>query len=449
MRALQGAKRLDKMLVSVYALSNLQGQGKNTMFFDEAKIFVQGGQGGNGCVSFRREKFEPLGGPNGGNGGRGASVCLVADPNVNTLIDFKKRSHFKAERGEHGRGKSQYGKSGKDWIVPVPLGTVARDFETGQLLADLAYPGQTVVVAQGGRGGRGNETFKSSTNQAPRIAERGEPGEERWITLELKLIADVGLVGMPNAGKSTLLASISAAHPKIADYPFTTLEPNLGVVAVDDDSFVVADIPGLIEGAHQGSGLGHKFLRHIERNRMLIHVLDGLSTNPVNDYDQIRQELALFDRKLSEKPEVVVLNKMDLPDVQARWPEVRTAFSLRNLELLEISAVTGQGTMVLLRKIAALLKSLPVDTASTEGLAVFEGPTSEDHFEIVRKGEAWHVTGPRIDRLVAMTNFDYGEAIERFQRILEAMGVLGELRKMGVKSGDTVIIADIEMEWEW
>jgi len=419
------------------------------MFFDEAKIYVKGGQGGNGCVSFRREKFEPLGGPNGGNGGRGASVCLVADPNINTLIEFKKRSHFKAERGEHGRGKSQYGKSGKDWVIPVPLGTVVRDFETGQLIADLAYPGQTAVVAQGGRGGRGNEMFKSSTNQAPRIAERGEPGDERWITLELKLIADVGLVGIPNAGKSTFLASVSAARPKIADYPFTTLEPNLGVVTVDDGSFVLADIPGLIEGAHQGSGLGHKFLRHIERNRVLIHVLDGLSANPVLDYDQIRQELALFDQKLSEKSEIVVLNKIDLPDVQARLSEWQTTFSLRGLELLAMSAATGQGTKAVLRKVAGLLKSLPVEHSPTEGMAVFEGPGPEDHFKISRKGDAWHVSGPRIERLVAMTNFDYGEAIERFQRILEGMGVLKELREMGVQTGDTVVIGGFEMEWEW
>lgn len=419
------------------------------MFFDEAKIYVQAGHGGDGCVSFRREKFEPLGGPNGGNGGRGGSVCLVADPNINTLIDFKKRSHFKAERGEHGRGKSQYGKSGEDSVIPVPPGTVVRDFETGQLIADLTYPGQTVVVAQGGRGGRGNETFKSATNQAPRIAERGEPGEERWIALELKLIADVGLVGMPNAGKSTFLASVSAARPKIADYPFTTLEPNLGVVTIDDDSFVLADIPGLIEGAHQGSGLGHKFLRHIERNRVLLHILDGLSAEPIRDYDQIRQELALFDQRLSEKPEIVALNKMDLPDVQARWPEWQKTFSQRGIELLAISAATGQGTKVVLRKVADLLKTIPIERTQTEDMVVFEGPKQEDRFEISREGNAWYVTGPRIERLVAMTNFNYGEAIDRFQHILESMGVLGELREMGVQAGDTVVVGGFEMEWQW
>jgi len=419
------------------------------MFFDEARIYVQAGRGGDGCVSFRREKFEPFGGPNGGNGGRGGSVYLIADPNINTLIEFKKRSHFKAERGEHGRGKSQHGKAGQDCVIPVPLGTVVRDFESGQLIADLTYPGQTVVVARGGRGGRGNEMFKSSTNQAPRIAERGEPGEARWITLELKLIADAGLVGMPNAGKSTFLASVSAARPKIADYPFTTLEPVLGVVTVDDDTFVLADIPGLIEGAHKGSGLGHKFLRHIERTRVLIHVLNGLSDSPTRDYEQIRQELALFDERLSQKPEIVVLNKIDLPDVQARWVEWQQEFARRGVELLAMSAATGQGTKAVVRKAMDLLKSLPSEHAQVEETVVFEGPKEEPSFEISRVGDAWLVRGPRIERLVAMTNFNYGEAIDRFQRILDKMGVLQELRERGVEVGDTVILGDVEMEWRW
>lgn len=419
------------------------------MFFDEAKIYVQAGRGGDGCVSFRREKFEPFGGPNGGNGGRGGSVCLVADPSINTLIEFKKRSHFKAERGEHGRGKSQHGKAGQDCVIPVPLGTAVRDFESGQLIADLTYPGQTAIVARGGRGGRGNEMFKSSTNQAPRIAERGEPGEARWITLELKLIADAGLVGMPNAGKSTFLASVSAARPKIADYPFTTLEPVLGVVTVDDHTFVLADIPGLIEGAHRGSGLGHKFLRHIERTRVLIHVLNGLSDSPTRDYEQIRRELALFDEGLSQKPEIVVLNKIDLPHVKARWLEWQQEFARRGVELLAMSAATGLGTKTVVRKAMDLLKSLPIERAHADETAVFEGPKEEASFEISREGDAWLVRGPRIERLVAMTNFNYGEAIDRFQRILDKMGVLEELRERGVKAGDTVILGDVEMEWRW
>ncbi len=419
------------------------------MFFDEAKIFVQGGRGGDGCVAFRREKYEPLGGPNGGNGGNGGDVCLVADPNLNTLISFKKRAHFKAERGAHGRGKNQQGKAGQDCVIPVPLGTVVRDAETGDLIADLSFPEQRVIVARGGRGGRGNEAFKSSTNQAPRIAERGEPSEERWITLELKLIADVGLVGLPNAGKSTFLAAVSAARPKIADYPFTTLEPNLGVVTLDDSSFVLADIPGLIEGAHAGSGLGHKFLRHIERTRILIHILNGLSDDPLRDYEQIRQELALFDPYLAAKPEVVVLNKLDLPDVQAQWETWRRAFAAQETELFPISAATGRGVKDVLRRVSALLDALPPQEQPTEGIAIFEGPPKEEPFEIVHRDGVWYVHGAQVDRLVEMTNFNFDEAIARFQRILDGMGVLSALREAGVQAGDTVVVGGFEMEWQW
>jgi len=417
------------------------------VFFDEAKIFVKGGDGGDGCVSFRREKFVPFGGPNGGNGGRGGDVCLVADSNLNTLLEFKKRSHFAAERGEHGRGKDQYGKYGADWIIPVPPGTMVRHAETGELIADLTVPGQKVVVARGGRGGRGNIAFKSSTNQAPRIAERGEPGEENWITLELKLIADVGLVGMPNAGKSTFLAAVSAAHPKIADYPFTTLEPNLGVVTVNDNTLVMADIPGLIEGAHQGVGLGHKFLRHIERTRVLIHLLDGLSADPLGDYDRIREELSLFDPKVTEKPEIIAFNKLDLPDVQEAWSRLQPAFSERGVEIYPISAATGKGVKDVLQMVASRLAAIPREEPQAEGIVIFEGPPKPEGFEIIRKEGAWYVTGSRIERLVAMTNFDYYEARTRFQNILDAMGVLNGLREAGVQVGDTVVISDYVMEW--
>jgi GTPase len=418
------------------------------VFFDEAKIYVKGGNGGDGCVSFRREKFVPFGGPNGGNGGRGGSVTLVADPGLNTLIDFKKRSHFKAKSGEPGRGKDQFGKWGEDWIIPVPLGTVVRDVTTGGLLADLTEPDQKVVVARGGRGGRGNATFVTSTNQAPRLAERGEPGEERWITLELKSIADVGLVGLPNAGKSTFLSAVSAAHPKIADYPFTTLEPNLGVVTLDTrESFVVADIPGLIEGAHEGAGLGHKFLRHIERTRVIIHLLDGLSANPVGDYDQIREELALFNERLANKPELIVFNKMDLPDVQAAWPQVQQTFAGRNLEILSISAATGQGVKDVLWRIDQMLKSIPPAPLETEGVTVFEGPSKEKGFQVTRRGEKWYVEGPEVERIIARTNFDYDEAIERFQHIMEGVGVMQALRDSGVGLGETVCFGEYELEW--
>ncbi|MBI1877979.1 MAG: GTPase ObgE, partial [Chloroflexi bacterium] len=317
------------------------------MFFDEAKIYLKAGDGGDGVVAFRREKYVPRGGPAGGHGGKGGDVILEADPHLNTLIHFKKRSHFKAERGEHGSGKNMAGAAGEDCAIPVPLGTVARHVETGVLLADLVEPGQRVVVAHGGRGGRGNTSFKSSVNQAPKIAERGQPGEELWITLELKLIADVGIIGVPNAGKSTLLSVVSAARPKIADYPFTTLQPNLGVVELDHRDLVIADIPGLIEGAHAGAGLGHQFLRHVERSRLLVHLLNGAAPDPLADFYQINEELHLFSSKLAEKPQLVVLNKIDLPDAQAHWPVVQARAKELGLEALQISAVTGQGVPAL------------------------------------------------------------------------------------------------------
>jgi GTP-binding protein len=270
------------------------------MLFDEAKIYIKAGDGGDGVVAFRREKYVPRGGPAGGHGGQGGDVILEADPHLNTLIHFKKRSHFKAGRGEHGGGKNMAGAAGSDCIITVPPGTVVRHAETGTLLADLTEPEQRTILVHGGRGGRGNTSFKSSTNQAPKIAERGQPGEELWITLELKLIADVGIIGVPNAGKSTLLSVVSAARPKIADYPFTTLQPNLGVVVLDHHDLVMADIPGLIEGAHAGAGLGHQFLRHIERSRLLVHLLNGAAPDPLADFDRINQELRLFSPRLAE-----------------------------------------------------------------------------------------------------------------------------------------------------
>src|SRR5512135_1129302 len=292
------------------------------MFFDTAQIQVTAGDGGNGAVAFRREKYVPFGGPSGGDGGHGGSVILVVDPRLSTLSAFQHKTKFAARRGDNGRNKDQTGHSGADLRIPIPPGTVVRDADTGLLVADLTAPGAEVRVARGGRGGRGNARFATSTNQAPRMAENGEPGESRTLMLELKLIADVGIVGLPNAGKSTLLASVSAARPKIADYPFTTLEPYLGVATLDDETtLVLADIPGLIEGASRGAGLGHEFLRHIQRTRVLIHLLDGESADPVADYSQINSELALFDPRLAEKPQIVALNKIDQPAVQDRLPQ--------------------------------------------------------------------------------------------------------------------------------
>jgi len=418
------------------------------MFFDEAKIYVKAGDGGNGCVSFRREKYVPLGGPNGGDGGRGGDVYLVANPHLNTLVAFKHRVHFKARRGGHGKGKGQKGRQGDDLFVEVPLGTVVRDADTGEFIADLTEEGQKALVAKGGQGGRGNAAFATPTDQAPRIAERGAPGQEHWLYLELKLIADVGIAGVPNAGKSTLLSVVSAARPKIADYPFTTLEPNLGVVALDDyTSLVMADIPGLIEGAHAGAGLGHEFLRHIERTRMIIHLLDGASSDPLSDYEKINQELALFDPELARKPQLVVLNKMDLPQAQAAWPSVEEAMKARGQKAVSISAVTGEGIRDMLRTVAEMLESLPKEEPVTTEIKVFR-PAEEEALTITWEDDAWRVRGADIERVAAMTNWDLDEAVQRFQRIAEAMGLKAALREAGVQPGDTVRIGQIELEWQ-
>lgn len=420
------------------------------MFFDEAKIYVKAGDGGNGVVAFRREAHVPRGGPSGGNGGKGGDVYLEADPQLNTLLFFHKQVHFRAANGEHGRGKNQTGAQGADLVVRVPVGTVVWDVETGLLLADLAAPGERALVARAGRGGRGNWAFRSATNQAPRIAENGEPGEERWLRLELKLLADVGIVGMPNAGKSTLLSRISAARPKIADYPFTTLEPNLGMVVVGDRDMVWADIPGLIEGAHAGAGLGHDFLRHIERTRLLVHLLNGVSPDPVGDYEAINQELRLFNPLLADKPQLVVLNKMDVSEVRANWPLI--AGRLRGLgvaEPLAISAVSGEGVDTLLGLTAQWLAELPPPPRLADVQPLMPPTAAEDMaFSIVRDDDgAWRVRGRRIERIVKMTRWEYYDAVMRFQRILDALGITEALRAAGVEEGDTVRIGEKELEW--
>jgi GTP-binding protein len=419
------------------------------MFFDEAKIHVKGGDGGDGCVAFRREKFVPFGGPSGGNGGRGGDVYLVVDRNLNTLVHFKKRVHFKAGSGARGSSKNQQGKGGEDRWVPVPPGTMAYDADTGELLADLLENGQQAKVASGGRGGRGNAAFASSTNQAPRIAEHGEPAQERWIRLELKLIADVGIIGVPNAGKSTLLSVVSAARPKIAAYPFTTLQPNLGVVTVGDyQSFVLADVPGLIEGASEGAGLGHQFLRHVERTRLLIHLLDGAALDPLADREIINEELAQFSEQLAAKPQIVVLNKLDLPDAQAWWPLVQEAMQERDLEAHAISAVSGQGVRELMQRAYELLRTLPPPELIPDEVAVFRPAEQEDAFIIEQEVDGWRVRGVRVERVAAMTPFVLPEAAARFQRQLRAMGVEEALVQAGVQQGDTVRIGERELEWQ-
>lgn len=420
------------------------------MFFDEAKIYVRAGDGGNGVVAFRREAHVPRGGPSGGNGGKGGDVYLEADPQINTLIAFSKQIHFRAANGDHGRGKNQTGAQGEDLVIKVPVGTVAYDVETGLLLADLTEPGERVLVVRAGRGGRGNWTFRSSTNQAPRIAENGEPGEERWLRLELKLLADIGIVGVPNAGKSTLLSRISAARPKIADYPFTTLEPNLGTVLIGQQDMVWADIPGLIEGAHLGTGLGHTFLRHIERTRVLVHLLNGVSADPLGDFEAINQELALFNPQLAAKPQIVALNKLDVSEVRAHWPAIARGLRDRGaIEPQAISAVSGEGVDALLARAASLLRELP-PPPRLEDVQPLATPTSGEDmsFTVTRDGDgAWRVSGRRIERIVKMTQWEYYDAVMRFQRILEALGITEALRTSGVEEGDTVRFGEKELEW--
>ncbi len=416
------------------------------MFLDEAKLYVKGGDGGAGMVAFRREKYVPNGGPAGGDGGSGGSVVLVVNPRLNTLSTFEHKTHFKAEKGGAGGPSNRTGASGADLLVEVPPGTVVRDADTGGLLADLTTSGQRVVVAAGGRGGRGNSRFKSSTNQAPRMAEKGEPGSDHWITLELKLIADVGIVGVPNAGKSTLLSVVSAARPKIASYPFTTLTPNLGVAIVGDREIVLADIPGLVEGAHEGVGLGHSFLRHIQRTRLLIHLLDGAGEDPVGDFVQIMSELALFDENLASRPQIVALNKLDLPQAREAWPRVQAVINERGLMVMAISGITHEGVQDLMKHVAQTLAELP-ELASPDEVPVFRPADDEETFVVVREGDAYRVHGRRIERAAAMTYWEYDEALRRFHRIMEALGIADALKVAGVRPGDTVLIGEYELEW--
>lgn len=419
------------------------------MFFDHAKIFVQGGKGGNGSSAFRREKYVPHGGPAGGNGGRGAHVILRVDSQYNTLLQFKKKRHFKAPAGIHGAGKKQHGARGVDMIVPVPPGTVVREAETNAVLADLIKPDQEFIVAHGGSGGRGNVAFKTSTRQAPRIAERGLPGEERWVVLELKLIADVGIIGVPNAGKSTLLSSVTAAKPKIANYPFTTLQPNLGVVIVDNRDFVMADIPGLIEGAHDGAGLGHRFLRHVERTRLLIHLLNGASPDPIAEFDKINEELALFNPVLADKPQIIALNKKDLPDAHEHWAAVQAKAAKRGEDVIFVSAATQDGVLNLMRMVADKLKTLPQVAPIEPETPVFTLTEEDALFTLEKRADGFHVEGEGVAKLVAQTYWSLDNAVDRAQQQLESMGVLEALRIAGAKAGDTVFLADLELEWMW
>lgn len=418
------------------------------MFYDEARIYIRSGDGGNGAINFRREKYVPLGGPDGGDGGQGGDVTFVVNPRLNSLTPFHKKVHFRAGNGGRGDRQNMTGANGESLRLDVPPGTVIRDAETGELLADLTEAGQEVTLLKGGRGGRGNARFATSVHQAPRMAEKGEPGQEKWLTLELKLIADVGIIGVPNAGKSTLLSVVSAARPKIAAYPFTTLQPNLGVAHLDDyQTMVLADIPGLIGGAAAGAGLGHDFLRHVERTRVLIHLLDGASEDPRRDWAIVNQELALYDVSLSHKPQVVVLNKMDLPQAQAWEARLKQQMAQAGYPFLAISAVTHEGVRPLLYQVKRMVDEAPPPELATREMVVIRPAADEDAFTIERDDDGWRVRGVRIERVAAMTYWGVDEAAERFQRILEKMGITQALEAAGVQDGDTVYIGEEELEW--
>jgi len=422
------------------------------MFLDHVKIWVHAGDGGDGAATFRQEAHVPRGGPDGGDGGRGGSVELRVDPGMTTLRDFQYRHHFKAKPGGRGTRARRHGRAGDDLVLAVPPGTAVYD-GTGELLADLLATDQLALIAQGGRGGLGNTHFKSSTHQAPKHGQKGEPGEERWLRLELRLIADVGLVGLPNAGKSTILAAVTAADPKIADYPFTTLEPNLGVLDLGDDERrpTIADVPGLIEGASAGAGLGHAFLRHVERTRVLVHVVDGAGRDPAWDYDVIREELRLHDPALLEKPMLVAFNKIDLPAATETWPTFRAAREAEGVDVIAIAAATGEGLDPFRARVAALLPSFEelAEPPEPAGVVVHRIDAMADGFAIERDEDgAFRVRGKRIERIAAQTNFDVEESAERFQRSLARFGIDTELRRAGVGAGDVVRFGATELEWE-
>ncbi len=420
---------------------------------DTARIQVKAGNGGNGCISFRREKFVPRGGPDGGDGGNGGNVIFTATLGMSTLIDLHHNPRQVAENGGHGTGKKRDGADGTDCVVKVPAGTIVRDLNTAELLADLTEPDDSIVVASGGIGGKGNARFKSSTFQAPRVAEKGEPGEEREISLEIKLIADVGLVGYPNAGKSTLLARTSAATPKIAAYPFTTLRPNLGVVRINrEQNFILADIPGLIEGAHQGAGLGHQFLRHIERTKMLIHVIDLSATDgrdPIKDYEQLNLELGHYNELLTKLPQIVALNKTDMPEGKATLTRVQEYFG--NRKTFPISAITGDGVNRLMQQAYRSLQYLEARARKEAETAIIleqELPSEPSaRFELIETEDGFVVTGAEPRRAVLMTDMENEQALILLYRKLKNMGVMNALTRAGAEEGDTVRIDEFEFTY--
>ncbi len=428
------------------------------MFVDQVKVYVKGGDGGNGMVAYRREKYVPLGGPAGGDGGNGASVVFEVEEGLRTLMDFRYKRHFKAPRGEHGMSKNMHGKNSADMIVKVPPGTVVIDDDTKEVIADLVEHGQRAVIAKGGRGGRGNSRFSTPANPAPEIAENGEPGQERTIVMELKLLADVGLVGFPSVGKSTLLSVVSAARPKIAEYHFTTIVPNLGVVETEDNrSFVMADLPGLIEGASEGVGLGHQFLRHIERTRVIVHVIDmsGLEgRDPYEDYVTINKELQEYNLRLTERPQIIVASKMDIPDSTENLAQFKEKLQ-EDYPIYPISAVTQEGIRELLFAIADKIEETPEfplshDEDEDKGVhrVLYKHETKQDEFEITREPDgSFDVSGFKVERLFKMTDFTREESVRRFARQLRSFGIDEALRQKGATDGDIVRILEYEFEF--
>lgn len=420
-------------------------------FVDKVRVHCRAGSGGDGCLSFRREKFIEFGGPDGGDGGKGGDIYILSDRNVSTLLDFTYSPHLIALSGENGKGSQKTGAGAPDMVVKVPTGTVV--YKNSVLIADMSQDGQKILVARGGRGGRGNLSFKTHRNTAPRIAEKGEIGEESEVDLELKLIADVGLVGFPNAGKSSLLARLSNARPKVADYPFTTLSPNLGQVKHKDVAFVLADIPGLIEGAHRGKGLGDEFLRHVERTRLLVHLVDPMGFGDAKAVDGVRvieKELKAFSHLLASKPRVLVVSKMDLPEGPAVLKKLKTKYKAR--KVFAISSATGEGVDKLLDQLVTQLSRLPRETADAGTAGAGRVPREvvrvRRSFEVSRESSGvYRVRGEDVERLASMTNFGQPEAVERLQNIMKRIGVDKTLKKAGVREGDMVRIGKIEMEW--
>jgi GTPase len=418
-------------------------------FADRARILVAGGAGGDGASTFRREAHVPRGGPDGGDGGDGGDVVLVVEPGQTTLGDFQRRRHFRADPGGRGTGRKAHGRSAADVVVRVPPGTVVRSHPEGEWIGELLESDDRLVVARGGRGGRGNARFATATNRAPRHAEKGTPGQERWIELELKLIADVGLVGAPNAGKSTLLAALTDARPDVGAYPFTTVSPNLGVVTLDEDGgrlAVMADVPGLIEGAHEGKGLGHQFLRHVERTRVIVGVVDGAAREPVDEWEAVAEELRLHDPALAQRPMPLVVTKLDLPDVRERWPELRRALP----GAVGVSAHDGTGLDALRARLASALDdaeaSLDAEPKEAERVVHRFDPLAEG-WQVVAEGDGLRVRGRRVETAAARTDFENDESRDRFWRLLERLGVDAELRRRGAGPGTTVHIGPAELEW--